>query len=218
MPKMEPEQLYANILDKLTPEERVILKLREREQHLEAEKKVNQLEAEKNVNQLEAEKKVNQLEAEIKVNQLEKKLIQVQLDAKEKVLAQLNFEKLEKQGFIELRSFIDYYDRNYVNFDDTTSRARRFERFMQKHPTSMEKWGVQLTGFEKWFTNFYDKLNHYAHPFFQRKNTFSLAEGILEPKDITFIALLWDIAPLPKQNLYIEVDDVKKNLFKYYEK
>jgi hypothetical protein len=46
-------------------------------------------------------------------------------------------------------------------------------------------------------------------------HTFSLAEGILEPKDITFIALLWDIAPLPKQNLYIEVDDVKKNLFKY---
>lgn len=79
----------------------------------------------------------------------------------------------------------------------------------------MKKWDLQPVGFEKWFSFFYDKLNQYKTNI---KNIFSITEGTLEPKDIKFIALLWDIAPLPKENLYIERDNVKQNLFKFYEK
>jgi hypothetical protein len=89
---------------------------------------------------------------------------------------------------------------------------------VQNHPILMKNGIYSQLGLKNGFLFFYDKLNQYAHPFFQAKNIFSITEGTLEPKDIKFIALLWDIAPLPKENLYIERDNVKYNLFKFYEK
>jgi hypothetical protein len=91
----------------------------------------------------------------------------------------MNWEKLERVELIEMRGFIDYFDRN--NLDGSIKkRNTRFERFFRNKNGELNEWGLSIDTFVTTFPRLYEKLNLSAHSIFRSANMLIFNHGFLD--------------------------------------
>ncbi|KAK5640135.1 hypothetical protein RI129_010946 [Pyrocoelia pectoralis] len=219
------EKLYEKILNKLTEEDRDIvksfnenelLKLKHQNQVLQAEneKEIIKLQSQ-NENELlklkhQNEKEIIKLESQNE-NELLKLKHQIELlegkyETMKEALTQANWEKLAQSDLVSVRSFIDFFDRNRLNFH-IRERNKRFDEFIEKKENELKEWGLSVGAFKKMFPMFYDKLCRSAHPTFNSSSQFIIINDCLEASEIKIVGFLWEVYPLPMENLVINDKD-----------
>jgi hypothetical protein len=70
---------------------------------------------------------------------------------------------------IDIRSFLDYVNRNKLN-QEIFDRNERFGAITKQREKYLKKWSLTITSFNEAFQNLYRKLNAAAHPLFMSKD------------------------------------------------
>ncbi|XP_066261303.1 uncharacterized protein [Euwallacea similis] len=154
---------------------------------------------------------------EVEKEQMDKqiKLLELKCKHMNDTIEKANWERLVKTNLLDVRSFIDYFDRNCIT-NNSNERNRRFTLFIQNEDEQLKEWGLPQIKFTKIFPQLYEKVCKAAHPTFFAENALIITNISLEPTELKIIGFLWDKLKLPKEKLQVKNENKLSCIFEEY--
>ncbi|KAL1517541.1 hypothetical protein ABEB36_001293 [Hypothenemus hampei] len=121
-------------------------------------------------------------------------------------LETINWEKVKQEMLLDIRNFIDFFDRRHLN-KNIPERGERFFDFVKNNSEKLIEWNLDPNNFKYIFTSFYKKLCEAAHNIFNVGGTLVVEENKLQIMELRVVGFLWDVFPLPKERLFLRKHD-----------